>query len=195
MQQPVLSGREPHDLCSYAAIWMVPDRPRSVGRRGGRRNALPRRLNPDVAKASPHWQSCGCCRAVRASTAGEFGSAAFDLATLDERALRAGPDLNNGFQEHRVTACQCGAIGEQIAGRSGVTNGLRPPRRLDRRSICSSGANSDPERRLAAYPHQLSRGMRQRVAVAGGAACQPELLIADEPTTTWTSPYRRRFWS
>jgi len=76
-------------------------------------------------------------------------------------------------------------VGEQIAETLALHRGLRG-RALDERVIelLRQVRISDPERRVHAYPHQMSGGIRQRVAGAIAISCQPSLLIADEPTTS-----------
>jgi peptide/nickel transport system ATP-binding protein len=75
-------------------------------------------------------------------------------------------------------------VGEQIAETCACTGAARPqPRRPDRQ-LLRQVRISDPERRVVAYPHQMSGGIRQRVAGAIAISCQPGLLIADEPTTS-----------
>src|SRR5687767_3542493 len=76
-------------------------------------------------------------------------------------------------------------VGEQIAETLRLHRGLRG-RDLDRRvlELLHQVRISDPERRVYAYPHQMSGGIRQRVAGAIAISCRPSLLIADEPTTS-----------
>ncbi len=76
-------------------------------------------------------------------------------------------------------------VGEQIAETLRLHRGLRG-RALDGRvlDLLRQVRISDPERRVHAYPHQMSGGIRQRVAGAIAISCQPSLLIADEPTTS-----------
>jgi peptide/nickel transport system ATP-binding protein len=76
-------------------------------------------------------------------------------------------------------------VGAQIAETLWLHRGLRG-RALDARVIelLRQVRISDPERRVHAYPHQMSGGIRQRVAGAIAISCQPSLLIADEPTTS-----------
>jgi peptide/nickel transport system ATP-binding protein len=76
-------------------------------------------------------------------------------------------------------------VGEQIAETLRLHRNLRG-RALDERivELLRQVRISDPERRVHAYPHQMSGGIRQRVAGAIAISCQPSLLIADEPTTS-----------
>jgi peptide/nickel transport system ATP-binding protein len=76
-------------------------------------------------------------------------------------------------------------VGEQIAETLSLHRGLRG-RALDKRvlELLRQVRISDPERRVHAYPHQMSGGIRQRVAGAIAISCRPSLLIADEPTTS-----------
>jgi peptide/nickel transport system ATP-binding protein len=76
-------------------------------------------------------------------------------------------------------------VGEQIAETLRLHRGLRG-RALDARirELLGQVRISDPDRRVHAYPHQMSGGIRQRVAGAIAISCRPSLLIADEPTTS-----------
>ena len=75
-------------------------------------------------------------------------------------------------------------IGDQVAEACGSTSDW-PQERMGQRDLAAEvGAHHGPQVRVKEYPHQMSGGMRQRIVGAMGIACEPRLLIADEPTTS-----------
>jgi dipeptide transport system ATP-binding protein len=88
------------------------------------------------------------------------------------------------FQEPMSSLNPCFPVGWQIKESLKVHLGLDSAKRQARAvELFEQVGIPDPERRLSAFPHQLSGGMNQRVMIAIAIACKPKLLIADEPTT------------
>jgi peptide/nickel transport system ATP-binding protein len=121
-----------------------------------------------------------------AYTSGSIRLGDRELVNADKRSLRSirGREVAMIFQEPMTALNPVYTVGFQIAEMLRSHESMSPNRARKRAiELLDMVEIPDPERRVDSYPHQLSGGQRQRAMIAQALACDPELLVADEPTT------------